>query len=132
MTPRKRHSLHPRSGELIVLIVIGVLTLVVLTGNFTRILKMLYSPQAALIAVIMLVEYVVLKGADRSVLYKRELDAARAKRREDLLAMREIEAKLIEIQTRLDRLEQNAENAGEIEQTRQELEATLEQLRSRV
>ncbi len=130
MSPQRTH--RPRSGEVVILISIGVLVLALVTGNFRSILDKLYSPYAALIAVIMLVEYVLLKGADRSAMYRRELEAARTKRREDLLTLRKMETKLDEIQADLRRIETESSASDLADHTRAELEELLTELRSRI
>jgi hypothetical protein len=124
------------SGEIIILIAIGLLLLIVVTGNHRAILEKLYSPTAALIVVIMLVEYLLLKGSDRTAIYRRELEAARLKRREDLLAMRDLERQLVELKVRLstalerpgdpETLRQTAEASGQAVQT------MLDRLRERI
>ena len=106
---------------------LGLLGLILLTGNALTILRHLYSPYAAFVAVVMLVEYVLLKGADRSALYRRELEAARQKRREDLLALREMETALVRLTDRLDRSPECAS-----EEARRELIKVIERLRSRI
>jgi hypothetical protein len=97
--PRK-----PRFGppEIIFLFVLGLLALIVFTGNARRLIDAIFTPTAVLIIVIVLFEYLILRGSDRSEIYKRELEAARKKRRDDLLALREIEAQLLEMNRRID------------------------------
>jgi purine-cytosine permease-like protein len=97
---------------MIILIVIGVLILIVVTGNYPKIIEAIYGPYTVLIAVIMLVEYLILKGGDRSDLYRRELEVARHKRRDDLLALREMETQLVEMRTHMHSLI-NPENENE-------------------
>ncbi len=121
MSWRQRFRLGP--GEILVLMAIGILALIVLTGNFKLIIETLYKPYTALIVVIMLVEYVLLKGADRSQIYRRELEAARERRRDDVLALREMEMQLVELRARLGAtLEKEAEPQG----LRQALESGIE------
>ena len=102
MTTRRRPRFGP--GEIIVLIAIGVGILIFITGNHRLILDKLYSPYAFFIVVIMLVEYLLLKGADRSEIYRRELEAALQRRRDDLLTMREIERRLVDLRGQLNAL----------------------------
>lgn len=122
MTPRPRFL--PRSGELLILIAIGVLVLIAVTDNWSRIIDLLYGPVTAAVAVIMLVEYVVLKGADRSRIYQRELQGARQRRKEDLLALRDLESRLLEW-----RAELKTASAPETELER--IDAMLKTLRER-
>lgn len=100
MSPLHKPKFGP--GEIIILFVMGVLSLIIATGNARRVFDALFTPTAIVIVVIMLFEYLLLKGADRSDIYRRELDAARQKRRDDLLALHEMETRLIELNTRLD------------------------------
>jgi len=92
MKPRRRPKFG--SGEIIILILIGLLGLIVVTGNLNSILDRIFGVTTALIVVVMLVEYLILKGSDRSAIYRRELEVARLKRRDDLLAMRDLETQL--------------------------------------
>lgn len=89
------------SGEIIILIVMGLLALIILTNNLGALWEKLYSGYSVAIVVIMLVEYLLLKGSDRSDIYRRELEAARVKRRDDLLALRDLETQLVELRGRL-------------------------------
>ena len=134
MSSKYRFRLGP--GEILILITIGVLALIALTGNFRVILETLYKPYTALIAVIMLVEYVILKGADRSHIYRRELEAARETRRADLLAMRNMETRLVELRARLTPILDDSTNAQALsDATRDTHEASdkvLEILRERI
>ncbi len=125
---------------------IGVIALIVVTGNFSAIVRVLYSPYAAFVAVVMLVEYIILKGADRSALYRRELEATRAKRRDDLLEMQKIEAALVELDEELAGIDGDAEadnGDGATDETqsstrqlarssREKLRDALDRLRSRI
>lgn len=140
MPPAKRK--RSRTGELAAAITIGVIGLIVVTGNFRPIVRVLYSPYAGFVAVVMLVEYIILKGADRSALYRRELEAARAKRRDDLLAMQKIEAALVELDEELAGAEGDAdvEGPGDVGESmrelarssREKLRDALQRLRSRI
>ena len=137
MSPRQR----PRfgSGELIILIIIGVLILIVVTGNFTRIMEAIYGPYTVLIAVIMLVEYLILKGGDRSDLYRRELEVARHKRRAELLALRAMETQLVEMRAHMQGMltpeseSDNPENLREsVTYARDTAEDLLDKIRERI
>ena len=121
MFGKKRPKFGP--GEIIVLIVIGILLLIVITGNYAVILKTLLSPYTAFVAVMMLVEYLILKGSDRSDIYRRELEAARNVRRDDLLTLRDIETRLLEMKVKIAPL---AEAEGEAQELRQALAGSVE------
>lgn len=124
------------SGEIIILMAIGILTLIVVTGNHRLILDKLYSPTTAFIAVVMLVEYLLLKGSDRTAIYRRELEAARQKRRDDLLALRDLETQLVEMRARfataLGRAEDPALWRETLEASRQGSDVMLGLLRERI
>lgn len=130
MTSRPRYRL--RSGELIILITLGLVALIVVSGNFGAIFEKLYSPYAAFVAVVMLVEYVLLKGADRSALYQRELEAARAKRREDLLMFRALESELEEMKSSLGRDGADDDGAALARSAGNDIDRLLGKLRSRI
>ncbi len=126
MNPLKKLHLGP--GEQVILIVIGVLALIVLTGNHQTILNALYSPTAAIIPIIMLVEYLILKGSDRSVIYRRELDLAREKRRDDLLALRTMENELVDLRARIDSDMKQPDNQALLQETAAHARSRVEQM----
>lgn len=134
MAERKRPRIG--SGEIIVVIVIALLALVGVTGNFHTVVDWLYSPYAAVLAVVMVVEYLLLKGSDRSAIYRRERDAAREIRRDDLLALRELETLAVDLRARLgNALEREAdadELRGQLEHARSVLDELIRILRSRI
>lgn len=126
-----------RSGEIIILIVIGLLILVFFTGNVETILKRLYSPYAGFVALVMLIEYLLLRGGDRTALYRRELEAARARRRDELLATRELETQLVEMRTRVAQLLEHEPldaqaSRAMLEQIQGHIEGMLNTVRHRV
>jgi hypothetical protein len=112
MFGKKRPKFGP--GEIIILIVIGILLLIVVTGNYQVILKTLLGPYTAFVAVMMLVEYLILKGSDRSDIYRRELEAARNVRRDDLLALRDMETRLLETKVKIAPLAEAGEDCQEL------------------
>lgn len=134
MNPFKK--LRLTSGEMVILILIGVLTLIIVTNKWGDIIQTLYSPFSAIVAIIMLIEFLILKGSDRSPIYRRELEAAREKRRDDLLTMRAIETRLVDLRARIDNdllhtdePERFVESAPE---TRETVEDVLKKLRERI
>jgi hypothetical protein len=108
MTDRKRLRFGP--GEIIVLLIIALLVLLILMERFTLIVEWLYGPTAAVLAVAMVVEYLLLKGSDRSAIYRRERDAAREIRRADVDAMRSLETMAVELRARLGSALERAED----------------------
>jgi hypothetical protein len=121
MNPQREPRFGP--GKIMVLIAIGVAALIFVTGYHSLIFEKLYSGYAFFIIVVIVVEYLLLKGADRSDMYRRELEAAREKRRDDLLALREIETRLAELQASLLSLE---DDATDMAQLRSAINATRE------
>ncbi len=134
MNPIKR--LRLTSGEMVILIIIGVLALVIITNKWRDILQALYSPTLAIIALVMLIEYLILKGSDRAPIYRRELEAAREKRRDDLLALRAIETRLVDLRARIDNDLLHPEEAARFVEcagkSREAIEDVLERLRERI
>ena len=111
MKPRR----HPKfgSGEIIILILIGLLVLIVVTGNLKSILDRIFGVTTALVVVVMLVEYLILKGSDRSAIYRRELEVTRLRRRDDLLALRDLETQLDDLREHMALvLEREADTPG--------------------
>lgn len=124
------------SGEIIILIVIGIMALIWVTKNLGVVWEKLYSGAAVAIMVVMLMEYLLLKGSDRSPIYRRELEAARIKRRDDLLALRDIETQLMELRSRMSGiLERESEPPAlreAVDDARQTSEMLLARLRDRI
>lgn len=128
---------RPRPGELAILICVGLLALTITTGKMGRILEFLYSPYTAFLAVVMIVEYVVLKGADRSSLYRRGMEAAREKRQEDLLTFRTMEILLRSVREDIGKIAEETESseaeskeaAGRMSEN---VDLLLDHLRSRI
>ncbi len=112
------------------LIILGVVVLIVATGNATPLVSLLYNRYAALIAVIVLVEYVILKGFDRSAQYGRQLESLRARRHEDLATLEQVEQKLERAKASLDAAKPETP-AAELETPKREIESALELLGKR-
>jgi hypothetical protein len=112
------------------------LALIIITDHHEKIFRSLYSPTAVVIAIIMLVEYLILKGSDRTEIYRRELEAARQRRRDDLLALRNMESQLVDLRSRLaselERYSEGGPPRESAEQTHHSVEQLLELLRGRI
>jgi hypothetical protein len=134
MNERKRPRVGP--GEIFVLLIIGLLVLAILTERFRAIFEWLYSPYAGVLVVVMVVEYLLLKGSDRSAIYRRERDAAREVRRDDMLAMREMETHAVDLRARLgsalDRDQDAAELRRQLEHARTVTDDLIQILRDRI
>jgi hypothetical protein len=126
---------HFRSGAIAIPIGAAILAILIVVDRgelLLSLLRKLYHPFAAFVAVVMLVEYVILKGADRSAIYRRELEAARLKRREDLLMLRRLEGRLVELESELRGREAGAEANELARRAHGEIQAMLELIRSHV
>ncbi|MBI3736214.1 hypothetical protein HY256_06845 [Candidatus Sumerlaeota bacterium] len=120
-----------RSQAALILVFAGIAGLVIMTGNFKAIFNLLYNRNTAVIAVVVLVEYVILKGFDRSAQYRRQLEALRTKRNEDLAAIQKLEAKLSELRTMMEKSETDGSPADLARAAKAEIESALSQLRAR-
>ncbi|MFP4380709.1 MAG: hypothetical protein ACLFUS_09430 [Candidatus Sumerlaeia bacterium] len=95
--------------------------------DFVRYL--LYSPVAIIVVLFLGIEYLILKGRDRSRIYKIELDHARAKRQQDLEFLRRMEGQLRQMEKMLD--EENAESSSS-EDFREKVKALRTELSERL
>lgn len=90
-----------RSSYLIItiaLLVVALLGLLLLaTNDISLFFSLLYSPYSFLILALMLVEYLFLKGMDRSKVYKLENDRLKSKRQRDIALMKKIETQIRDI-----------------------------------
>lgn len=81
--------------------------------------KLLYSPVAIIVVLFLGVEYLILKGRDRTRILKIELDQARRKKQEDLEFMRRAEANLglleKEAEALLQSAAKNSHETGDLE-----------------
>jgi hypothetical protein len=113
--PRRRAKRHGssrasyRSSVLIVAILFVFGLGLHLSGNLSEFLHALYSPVALIAIIIMMAQYIVLKGRDRSRMYRIELHKARHKRTEEIEFLQTIEARLGEAKHDLDVARQASE-----------------------
>jgi len=98
MKNRKSSHLIPQI-VLIIVVLLGVLLL--LTNDINVFFSILYSPYSFLLMVVVLVEYVVMKGLDRSRVYKLENERLKAKRQKELALRQNLEKKLTDIQSEI-------------------------------
>ena len=106
------------------LVIVALLGLLLLaTNDVSLFVKILYSPYSFLVLFLMLVEYLFLKGMDRSKVYKLENKRLKLKRQKDIALMKKIETQISalatsindetkpqEIQKRLDAVLKNLKN----------------------
>lgn len=94
-----RKSPHRLSNGALILIILGVFfTGLILSGLAQGLLRKIYDPMAFVLLVLLFVEYILLKGRDRSRIYRLELDQLHEKRRADLRDIRQWESQLGEIE----------------------------------
>jgi hypothetical protein len=81
------------------IIILGILFL--LTHDTKIFLSILYSPYSFLLMVVIFLEYIILKGMDRSRIYKLEIQRLKQKRNKDMDLHLKLEKQIQEIQTSL-------------------------------
>ncbi|HPS00399.1 MAG TPA: hypothetical protein PLA90_02545, partial [Candidatus Sumerlaeota bacterium] len=74
---------------------------IVWSGHAKDLFGMLYGRGAVLIVVVLIIEYIILKGRDRSRFYKLELLKMRDKRRNYIEFVRNLEAQLDQVESSL-------------------------------
>ncbi len=72
-----------RTGDVVILLVLGVLAVALVTLGPGGILDALYNPIVGLILLVMIVEFLWLKSGDRTRVYRLEIDRLRTLRRRD-------------------------------------------------
>ena len=132
----KRRSKHSRAGArttwLILAIVVIFLGGIFLSGGGLDFVRSLYGPVAVIVVILLIVEYVVLKGRDRSRFYRIEIEQMREKRRSDAELLRHLGTRMRDICQRVDALDLGDEKrAPEIEELRR-LCRQLEDLRQSI
>lgn len=132
---RRRHTLS--AAEILILIAILLSVLLLFTGSFTTFLSILYSPFSFIIIVVIITEYIILKGADRSRIYRLEIDRLREKRKEDITFSREIETELHRLVSALSELEASDAKQRRVpwkkitEETREKLQELLQRMKTK-
>ena len=95
------------SGEIIVVAIIILLVILFVTDNFINFLNFLYNPFAIIVAVIMALEFVIIRIFDKSRLYRLQIRMFRKKRKETLATQRDLLNRLNGIEEKLNSLEKN-------------------------
>lgn len=78
-----KRRIRVRSGDVIILLIIGVFVIAAINTSPGAVFDFLYSPTAGLILLIMILEFLWLKSGDRTRVYRLEIDRLRAQRRRD-------------------------------------------------
>ena len=86
---------------LVALIISSILLLI--TNDIDIFVSLLYSPYSFLLLMVVLVEYIVLKGIDRSKVYRLENQRLKAKRSREMEFRQRMERELREIQKEMEK-----------------------------
>ena len=132
---RERRRRTVSAAEILFLVAILLCVLLLFTGSLSTFLSILYSPFLFIILVVIITEYIILKGADRSRIYRIEIDRLRDKRKEDIAFSREIETELQRLVSALSELEATDTKQRRIpwkkitEETREKLQELLQRMK---
>lgn len=126
----KPETVRVKNAWLIASIILIFTLGMIWSGWAGSLLKYLYEPLPIIIIVILMIEYILLKGRDRTRIYKIELEKMRKKRAGDIEFMRNLERELQDFQNGLDSLSDasaldSESSSGDL----QDLRARLEHLR---
>ena len=72
------------------------------SGEARNVLSKLYGGVAIIIIIFLMIEYVILKGRDRTRIYKLEVENILKKRQKDIAFLRELERELEDLESCLD------------------------------
>ncbi|MBN1867577.1 hypothetical protein JW916_09820 [Candidatus Sumerlaeota bacterium] len=126
---RRQSAARARTAWLIGAIVLVFVAGIFLSGGGIEFVRSLYSPVALIVVIFLIVEYVVLKGRDRSRLYRIELDQMREKRRRDNEFLHDIERDIQSVENDLASLEDRFESGDDRGQELRRLRSKFEDLR---
>jgi hypothetical protein len=131
---RRRHEnrFRPKARWLILALFAVFSAGIVLSGNGRDFLRYLYSPVAIIVVIFAIAEYIVLKGRDRSRIYRLELDQMREKRHQEIDFLHEMEDELRETERALEALGDGGDSAAEAGKVRARLAALRERLSHRL
>jgi hypothetical protein len=109
--PDKKLWLFPLL-RIILLLLVFLLVLLLITNSYQTLIDILYSPFSFAILLIIVLEYVILKGVDRSRIYRLEIERLRSKRAEDIALWRDLEGHLSDALRTLQKLDDSAASAS--------------------
>jgi hypothetical protein len=99
---RQPRPLSPVKNMVLLLAIVVVFAIgLALTTHGKEFLSNLYRPVAIAFVILLAIEYIALKGRDRSRIYKIELEQARTKRQQDLEFLRGMEKELTTIEEKI-------------------------------
>lgn len=88
--------------------------------------RFLYHPMAIIVVILLLIQYIILKGRDKSRIYRIELEQARRKRQEDLEFFQRLEATIQKLEVQAQSKEHTAvEMREQLEQLRESIASRL-------
>jgi len=117
--------------EIIIICLISLCVLLLVSNNVESFIRVLYSPVAFLVLIVVIGEYIILKSADRSRIYKIELDQLRHLQMARIKMFHRLEQQLDEILASLDSIQKNAvdnDSKAQLEQLENSLRKIKEQL----
>ena len=117
--------------EIIIICLISLCVLLLVSNNVESFIRVLYSPVAFLVLIVVIGEYIILKSADRSRIYKIELDQLRHLQMARIKMFHRLEQQLDEILASLDSIQKNAvdnDSKAQLEQLENNLRKIKEQL----
>jgi len=78
----------PRAGEIMLLLIAAFCALILLTQDVGLVTRFFYSPLAIILLIVVFVEYLIIKGGDRSRLYLLEIERMREREEEHVARTR--------------------------------------------
>ncbi len=134
MTAKRASNLIPvrvTTMEVVIICVIALCVLLLVTNNVETFIRVLYSPISFLVLVVVLGEYIILKSADRSRIYKIELEQLRRRQLEYLKVFHLLEQELDNLSAKVGTL-QGSNMSEPIKNTVADLEKQIKNIKERL
>lgn len=134
MTAKRASNLIPvrvTTMEVVIICVIALCVLLLVTNNVETFIRVLYSPISFLVLVVVLGEYIILKSADRSRIYKIELEQLRRRQLEYLKVFHHLEQELDNLYAKVGNL-QGSNMSEPIKNTVADLEKQIKNIKERL
>lgn len=117
--------------EIIIICLISLCVLLLVSNNVESFIRLLYSPVSFLVLIVVIGEYIILKSADRSRIYKIELDQLRELQMRRIKMFHRLEQQLDELIASLENIQKNATDVNSQAQLNQ-LENNLRKLKEQI
>ncbi len=122
------------SNSILAFIILSVFFIgLLLSGAAQTLFSKIYHPVSFIVLILLIVEYILLKGRDRSRIYRIELDQLHQKRNDDLRQIRDWEKQLEQIETLSQQLDsdqtQTESSTPATQNSPQELQEKIQNLR---